>query len=120
MKININFSVIYRNQDIDDIICTALEGGINYWCDRVEVEGEYLGEFASDQISRGGTLILHDSEKLYRYKLTLDKVLKGLETYIRERGLAVIYDIDIETIDIDAEDADAIIQYALFGEIIYG
>lgn len=120
MKFNINFNVIYRNQNIDDIMCAALEGGINYWCENVEVEGEYLGEFASEQISRGGTLIFHDSEKAYRYELTLDKFLKGLEVFIRERGLDAIYDLDIETIDIDAEDADAIIQYALFGDIIYG
>lgn len=120
MKIDINFSVICENQDIDDIMCTGLEGGINYWCDCVEVEDEYLGEFASEQISRGGTLIFHDSEKPYQYKLTLDKFLKGLETFIKERGLDAIYDLDIETIDIDADDADAIIQYALFGDIIYG
>lgn len=120
MKLTINFDIIYRNQDIDDIICTALEGGINYWCDCVEVEGEYLGEYASEQISRGGTLTFHDSEKPYQYKLTLDKFIKGLKTFIRERGLDAIYDLDIETFDIDADDADAIIQYALFDEIIYG
>ena len=41
-------------QDIDDIMVCALEGGISYWCCEAEVIGEYLGEYASDQISRGG------------------------------------------------------------------
>lgn len=120
MILNIDFDVIYSNQDIDDIMCAALEGGINYWCEHVDVVGEYLGEYASEQISRGGTLIFHDSVKIYQYKLTLDKFLKGLGIFIRERGLNAIYDIDIETLDIDAGDADSIIQYALFGDIIYG
>lgn len=35
-------------QDIDDIMVAALEGGINYWCREAEVVGEYLGEYASD------------------------------------------------------------------------
>ena len=43
-------------QDIDDIMVSALEGGVNYWCRSVVVEGDYLGEYASDQISRGGQL----------------------------------------------------------------
>ena len=49
-EIEVNLS----QQDIDDIMVTALEGGINYWCRRAKVVGEYLGEATSDQISRGG------------------------------------------------------------------
>ena len=45
---------------------TALEGGINYWCRRAKVVGEYLGEAAIDQISRGGSLILQETSLLYR------------------------------------------------------
>ena len=26
-------------EDIDDIMCSALEGGINYWCCKAEVVG---------------------------------------------------------------------------------
>ena len=32
-------SVNVSEQDIDDILCTAFEGGITYWCDRVRVVG---------------------------------------------------------------------------------
>ena len=46
-------SVNVSEQDIDDILCTAFEGGITYWCDSVRVVGNYLGKYASDQISRG-------------------------------------------------------------------
>lgn len=119
MELNINIKTQYKDEDIDDIMCTALEGGINYWCDRVEVVGEYLGD-ASEQISRGGILKLHDSEEDETYELTLDKFLVGLAKVVGERGLDVIYRGKIDPSNIDAEDADAIVQYALFGDIIYG
>lgn len=57
-KIDVNLT----QQDIDDIMVAALEGGINYWCRKAEAVGGYLGECASDQISRGGSLILYDAE----------------------------------------------------------
>lgn len=120
MKPNINFDVEYDNEVIDDIMATALEGGITYWCDNAEVVGDYLGEYASEQISRGGTLKLHDSEEDETYELTLDKFLAGLATVVGERGLDVIYQGKIDPSNIDAEDADAIIQYAIFGEVVYG
>ena len=43
-------------------MATALDGGITYWCNKAEVIGGYLGEYASDQISRGGKLKLYDYE----------------------------------------------------------
>ena len=55
MKMNLKMDVTINQRDIDDIMSIALEGGITYWCSYVEVVGgEYLGEYASDQISRGG------------------------------------------------------------------
>lgn len=120
MKININYKVEVDNECIDDIMATALEGGITYWCDCAEVVGERLGEFASEQISRGGTLRLHDFEENKNYELTLDKFLVGLAKVVGERGLDVLYQGKIDSSNIDAEDADAIIQYAIFGEVVYG
>lgn len=120
MKLNINYTVELDNECIDDIMVTALEGGITYWCDKAEVVGEYLGEFASEQISRGGTLKLHDSEEDKTYELTLDKFLVGVTRVVSERGLDVLYQNKIDSSNIDAADADAIIQYAIFGEVVYG
>ena len=41
LKINIEFktNIIITKDDIDDIMSTALEGGITYWCDRCSVVG---------------------------------------------------------------------------------
>lgn len=119
-KISASVTARVLDEDIDDIMITALEGGINYWCNCAEVVGEYLGDCASDQISRGGELRLYDCESDEVYTLTLDKFLRGLATYI-----SGCYDIAVDSgrVDpgqIDAEGADCIIQYALFDDVIYG
>lgn len=120
MELNINYKVELNNECIDDIMATALEGGISYWCDDAEVIGDYRGEYASEQISRGGTLKLHDYEEDKIYELTLSKFLNGLAKVVGERGLDVLNEGKIDPSNIDAEDADAIIQYAIFGEVVYG
>lgn len=115
----INFVV--TDQDIDDIMSAVLDGGITYWCCRAEVVGDYLGEYASEQISRGGTLRLHDCEADSVYELTLDKFLNGVRLWIEnERAFTLTDAGQLDTGDIDALAADMIIQYALFSDVIYG
>lgn len=119
--------VIVKDQDIDDIMVSALEGGINYWCDEAVVVGSYLGSFASDQISRGGMLKLHSEEEEEWFILTKKKFLHGLELALEFDSVKEeITDIDdegrryLEPGNIDACEADIIVQYALFDEIVYG
>ena len=107
-------------QDIDDIMAVALDGGICYWCRKAEVVGECLGEYASDQISRGGALILHDAESAQTWELTLEKFLKGVKLYFEQGCHVNVEDNAIDTCDIDANDADCIIQFAVFGEVVFG
>lgn len=92
----------------------------NYWCSRAEVVGEYLGEYASEQISKGGELRLYDCESDEVYTLTLDKFLRGLATYISSCCGFVVENGCLDPGAIDAEGADCIVQYALFGDVIYG
>ena len=122
-RIKITSEIRLSQVDIDDIMSTALEGGINYWCRKAKVVGEYLGEYASEQISRGGTLKLYDAESDDVWELTLDKFLKGFKLWIElgydEYG-SYDYEGNVDTGQIDAEGADCIIQLALFDEIIFG
>lgn len=80
--IEVSFNVLVTDEDIDDIMVSALEGGINHWCAEAKVQGEYLGEFASDQISRGGTLLLYDVEERKYEELTKEKFLAGMKRYL--------------------------------------
>lgn len=115
IRITTKKEFIYNQQDIDDIMVSALEGGITYWCGRCEVVGEYLGEYASEQISRGGKLILHDIEDDEEtWELDLEKLQKGIKGII-EKGYW-----NGDKYYCDAEVADIIVQYALFDDIVFG
>ena len=122
-ELNINTKLNVTQEDIDDIMCTALEGGINYWCNKAEVVGEYLGEYGHEQIARGGKLKLYDSEEDEVYELTLEKILNGIKLaveqgYYHEYGWCNGHMID--TCQVDSLVADVIVQLALFEDVIYG
>lgn len=123
--------ITVTNEDIDDIMCTALEGGIDYWCDRVKVlfndsvkKSEL--EYASDAISKGLELeIFHegiesDDPEHMSSVLSKDKFLLGLKLFITKYNVNIIDDKVIDSCMVDAGIADAIIQMAVFNDIIFG
>lgn len=117
------YTLTVTETDIDDIVCTALEGGITYWCNKAEVVGDYLGDWAHEQISKGGTLIFHDTEEDEKYELTRDKLLNGIKLAYEQNWFSSYGWTDgkvLDTCQIDADVADTIIQLALFEEVIYG
>lgn len=114
-------------QDVDDIMVSALEGGICYWSDCVEVVGRYLSEYASGQISRGGKLKIHvdepfDEANTEWYELDMEKFAQGFRLWLENGGdrYGAVSNGEVDTCEIDGEMADLIIQYALFGEVVYG
>ncbi len=122
---NIEIKVVVNDEDIDDIMAGALEGGINYWCDEAKVIGNYLGEYASEQISRDGQLKLHDFEEEEDYILDKEKFLKGLKMYLENpHPYNILEEIDngfmVDVCNADATVCDMIVQYALFDDVIYG
>ncbi len=109
---------------IDNIMAGALDGGIVYWCNKAEVIGEYLGEYASDQISRGGKLKLYDYEAETAYELTIENLIAGIKAFIEDDSMEVnltkheeYFELDEDYLDGNL--CDTIIQYAVFGEVIY-
>ena len=78
-KVEVYNTITVTAEDIDDIMCGALEGGITYWCNKAKVTGAYLGDYASEQISRGGTLLLFDAEDDEVYELNREKLLNGIK-----------------------------------------
>lgn len=116
-------NIFLRVQDIDDIMVCALEGGINYWADSAdEVEEKRVADWGHEQIARGGVLMIHDFEDDLTHELTLEKFLTGFKLWF-ENGYDNCGAVSANEVDcgmIDAGDADCIIQFALFGEVVYG
>lgn len=113
-KIRCEKEITITSEDIDDIMSDALDFGIGYWCERAEVQGEYLGSFASDQISRGGELLLYPDDEDEPVLLNLEKFLKGYKMSVEEGYFSG--DVD----EYDADIADVIVQLAVFDDVVYG
>ena len=96
-------------EDIDNIMVSALEGGIGYWATEAEVkkQPEEPYTYASEVISRDGSLKIYDAEEDKWHILTLKKFLKGVAK------------AEVDLSDVDAPAADTIIQEALFGKQVY-
>lgn len=119
------------DEDIDDIMDSAMHG-CTYWCERAEVvDGEYLGEYASEQISRGGSLMFYPEDDETGVKLTKAKFETGMCLFLVDHIESVFSDNVFEKLKsctengrinpgmIDGNDADTILQLALFNEIVY-
>ena len=123
-KIEIGLS----ENDIDNIIVTGLEGGINYWA-KLQNVGELwkdkpkevsISQWVTHLLINGYEVQFSDTELMegeddYLFpSLTLDKLMKGYAQNHKERP----WDSSIE--NGDATTSDCIIQYAIFGKLVYG
>lgn len=138
----ITTEILVTDQDLEDIITTAFYGGINYWCERARPKGGHWKGSPETHIVNGGAIILYDIDGEERYELNKFKLLRGITGLIEGdnfdlsqlgfgNGDAYYVDADntqcilrashyLETGDIDADIADLIVQYGIFGKQVFG
>ena len=109
--------IVVSDEDINNVLVGAFEGGSNYWLEKAIVkDNDYKGgKYASDVIGRGGELILRTIEG-EKNLLTQAKMIDGFQKYIDNNGMDYPFDYGQP----DAYTYDTILQYALFGELVYG
>lgn len=126
----LELTVVITDEDIDDLMSNAMDS-VGYWCKKAEVVDGYLGEYASEQISRGGTLRFYPIEPITNdapkcYELTRKKLVNAIADFVNntvDNGGILEWDscgnarIDIG--QVDGYDSDVIIQNALFGEVVF-
>ena len=147
MSIELTIKKTLSEEEIADVITTAIEGGIGYWAylnnDTREwadarkalkaakiAKGEsdpsvYYDEIIWALLSNGMSVQFIDAEADdydnpdadQVWELTMEKFVKGLEIYEAERGSIKKA---LEDGNFDAVEGDCVFQYALFGELIYG
>lgn len=112
--------------EVNIVLCNGLEGGIGYWAcldnrDSVEEfkdkpKTTYLSDWCTKIILEGKSIRLLDAEDhdVVLGELTLEKLINGIKLNVKNRD----WDNDIH--NGDATTADCIIQYAVFGDIVYG
>ena len=110
----INIRIEIKDEQIDNWLSTAFEGGINYWCDRIEIkDNDYKGtEYASECISKGGIIIIEDKE------INKQNILDAL-VWLSNNKYRYVLDRLING-GYDADDVDTLFQVACFGNVIYG
>lgn len=131
-EINVEYSFTLTDEDIEDIIVTALEGGIGYWCcldntpkafeDAPDDEPTAITAFKI-LISGGSLRLIDEVENHEMHFMDLECLLNGIKTW-EENGYDFYNVISpnkgVGICNLDAEAADGIIQCAIFGDIIYG
>ena len=135
---NFNVKKTLTRDQMDDILTTAIEGGIGYWAcllndDPAWIKAEkqqkaeggllYWSSVALRVMENGDAVKFVDAEEdpddpdLEVWKLTLDKLMQGCALFEQERGSITKM---LNDGSFDAIEADCLIQYAVFGKIIFG
>lgn len=134
--LNWNIQRSLTKEEIKDVLTTAIEGGIGYWAcldngnsDWVKAREDYKRthkespcycDTAYDMMFKNNKAVIFydiqdDDKPLY---LTKDKLRDGCRLFEEIHSKSIHQMLDDG--DFDAEDADCIFQFALFGELVYG
>lgn len=132
----ITVPVKYNYYDLECIIITALEGGINYWVGKYRIDHPdgkkpesrdiATSEWAFDALRRGGSVWFkaREEEGGDEGTLTFEGLIKGLNMFVEHRvsqsKANFIEGGGLDVGNIDADDADGIIQFSTFNEWIFG
>ena len=115
-KVKTEFEV--TNQMVDDLLCTAFEGGSNYWCDKVTaVDWPEGAEWASDVLTRGGELIIYHEGLEESNTIGPDDIQPALQKMADDYPK---HFTDLINDYADADTADVFLQCITLGEIVYG
>lgn len=134
----IHIPIKYTLEDLECALISAWEGGSNYWVGKAEVKhpsitieeahgsGWCTSEWAFHALVEGGSIYFEDNEDGEdKGELTLEGMKKGLELFVKNcaRNNHVNFfnfDGTLDMGQVDAVDADMILQYSLWGKVIFG
>lgn len=117
---NVTMSATLGERLCLDILSTAFEGGIGYWAIATNIARDAEGNYAAI------TLEDAEGEEDWSHLVDCDAIHRGIQAVFDElRGTKVHRNLLTAVInddagDIDADDADAIVQMACFGDVVYG
>lgn len=130
MKMIIPVEITIDDKFIEDLSITIFEGGSNYWIGGVQCtnksKGMSVSEWIGQQINNGlavnittndidpTTVVLTKGALMHGIYLWATRY-KDRVTFYREKDHLII-----DNGNINANEADLILQFAVFGEILYG
>ena len=123
----INRKIEISDELIEDILCTAFEGGITYWANNVSCHdnddmkkvGGWKHKYLTGSKLKEAKLIIHsiDGGEVAMTKKSIIDALQKMDTpeYDCRKALDRLLDGGY-----DADDVDIVVQTACFGEVVYG
>lgn len=115
-------ATVDRQQMLADILCTAFEGGIGYWClaDHVtrDAEGNYLALVDCMDVEDHGTKF--GDVTLATIRLGIERIISGAIPIRADLLEDVARSWASNEGDCDADAADCIVQAGLLNNITYG
>jgi hypothetical protein len=130
-EITINVPYVVTKQRVSDLLCSAFEGGSNYWYEiteciappelefRVLLRRRRRDKHLDYPLNEGGALMIGDRKDPERepVRLDLETIKKGLGLFFVEtpRHLA-----DFMSESDDASTGDVFLQLCIFGSVVYG
>lgn len=123
-KITLDLTI--KDKDVETVLKNA-EDTCRYWCDKIVLDPEKLfyNETNAARIINGGSVSFHNKKNGRSYTLTKGRLIRGFTNYIKRPVYGEILNMESNPVSINIdliteEIADAIIQNALFGQILYG
>ena len=124
----INYTVPITDELIEDLLCTAFEGGITYWAENISCKdnedmkkvGGWKHKYLTKTKKKDAVMYIHETETGEKHPITKKSIIDALQKmdnpkYKHRKALKRILD---ETYD--ACDADIVVQTACFGEVVFG
>ena len=121
-------TVEISDEMIEDILCSAFEGGITYWAENISCKdnddmkkvGGWKHEYLTKTKKKDAVMYIHDAETGEKYPITKKSIIDALQKMDNPKYQ---YTKALNRILIgqsDADDADIVVQTACFGEVVYG
>lgn len=110
-------AIKFSKQDCNDILDTAAEGGVNHWAYVTRTPDR------NDGTGSGARLHLtpvHDDDDFTPRTICALDVLEAMREVLERfpAGTHAVHAINAQ--DVDAEAADVIVQFAMFGRVVFG
>ena len=122
----IKMTIEISDEMIENLLCSAFEGGSNYWTNWVNIAdkkdakkvGGYLSEYLTTTKLKDAKLIVcTDNDEIEITKKSIIDALQKMDNP-KYKHTKALKEIIAETYD--AGHADCVLQMACFGEVIYG
>lgn len=114
--------VIYTEHELRSILTTALEGGIGYWSEADKIVRD--DDLSVISVNLHGTE--ETAEDFYPRHVKATMLQQAIDHIVADRENVNLRSDIVRAIcsgdpgNIDADGADAIVQFLLFGELVYG